>query len=93
VDRRRAEGYLSPTDMGKPGMLDSMERVRAASGGTTHVSVCDAEGNAASMTTSNGEGSGYFAADTGIMLNNMMGEDDLHPEGFTSARPACGWRR
>ncbi len=87
VDRRRAEGYLSPTDMGKPGMLDSLERVRAASGGTTHISVCDAEGNAASMTTSNGEGSGCFAADTGIMLNNMMGEDDLHPEGFHVSPP------
>ncbi len=41
----------------------------------------------ASMTTSNGEGSGYFAPGTGIMLNNMMGEDDLHPEGFHSSPP------
>lgn len=87
VDRRRAEGYLSPTDIGKPGLIESLERVRTASGGTTHVSVCDAEGNAASMTTSNGEGSGCFAADTGIMLNNMMGEDDLHPEGFHVSPP------
>jgi len=39
------------------------------------------------MTTSNGEGSGYFAQGTGIMLNNMMGEDDLHPEGFHSSPP------
>ena len=34
------------------------------------------------MTCSNGERSGYFAPGTGIMLNSMMGEDDLHPEGF-----------
>ncbi|HHW78645.1 MAG TPA: gamma-glutamyltransferase [Xanthomonadaceae bacterium] len=87
VDRRRAEGYLSPADIGKPGLADSLERVRTASGGTTHVSVCDAEGNAASMTTSNGEGSGCFAPGTGIMLNNMMGEDDLHPEGFHVSPP------
>ena len=87
VDRRRAEGYLSPTDLGQPGLAESRERVRLASGGTTHVSVCDAEGNTASMTTSNGEGSGYFAPDTGIMLNNMMGEDDLHPEGFHVSPP------
>ncbi|KAB2933710.1 MAG: gamma-glutamyltransferase [Candidatus Contendobacter sp.] len=87
VDRRRAEGYLSPTDLGQPGLAESQARVRVASGGTTHVSVCDAEGNAASMTTSNGEGSGYFAPDTGIMLNNMMGEDDLHPEGFHVSPP------
>jgi gamma-glutamyltranspeptidase/glutathione hydrolase len=39
------------------------------------------------MTCSNGEGSGYFAPDTGVMLNNMMGEDDLHPEGFHSTPP------
>ena len=55
--------------------------------GTTHVSICDSEGNVASMTTSNGEGSGYFVPGTGIMLNNMMGEDDLHPEGFHSSPP------
>ena len=87
VDRRRAEGYLSPADLGRPGLTESLEQVRAASGGTTHVSVCDAEGNAASMTTSNGEGSGYFAPGTDIMLNNMMGEDDLHPEGFHVSPP------
>lgn len=87
VDRRRAEGYLSPADLGQPELTDSLKRVRAASGGTTHVSVCDAEGNAASMTTSNGEGSGYFAPGAGIMLNNMMGEDDLHPEGFHLSPP------
>jgi len=87
VDRRRTEGYLSPTDLGQPGLAESRERVRLASGGTTHVSVCDAEGNTASMTTSNGEGSGYFAPGTGIMLNNMMGEDDLHPEGFHVSPP------
>jgi gamma-glutamyltranspeptidase/glutathione hydrolase len=51
------------------------------------VSVCDADGNVASMTTSNGEGSGYFVPGTGIMLNNMMGEDDLHPDGFHAAPP------
>ena len=39
------------------------------------------------MTTSNGEGSGYFAPGTGIHLNNMMGEDDLHPEGFFRFEP------
>ena len=87
VDHRRAEGYLSPTDLDPSGLAESRERVRVASGGTTHVSVCDAEGNAASMTTSNGEGSGYFAPGTGIMLNNMMGEDDLHPEGFHVSPP------
>ena len=39
------------------------------------------------MTCSNGEGAGYFAPGTGIMLNNMMGEDDLHPDGFHNSPP------
>lgn len=58
-----------------------------SSGGTTHVSVSDGEGNAASMTTSNGEGSGYVVPGTGVMLNNMLGEDDLHPAGFHADPP------
>ncbi len=60
---------------------------RLFSRGTTHLSILDHEGNAASMTTSNGEGSGYIVPGTGIMLNNMMGEDDLHPEGFHASPP------
>lgn len=51
-------------------------------GSTTHFSVMDGEGNAASVTASNGEGSGYTIPGTGIMLNNMLGEADLHPGGF-----------
>ncbi len=65
----------------------SAERIRLFSRGTTHISVADAEGNVASMTCSNGEGSGYFVPGTGIMLNNMMGEDDLHPDGFHASPP------
>lgn len=51
-------------------------------GSTTHISVLDQEGNAASVTTSNGEGSGYMIPGTGIMVNNMLGEEDLNPLGF-----------
>jgi gamma-glutamyltranspeptidase/glutathione hydrolase len=51
-------------------------------GSTTHISVMDNEGNAASVTTSNGEGSSYFIPGTGVMLNNMIGEEDLNPHGF-----------
>jgi len=50
--------------------------------GTTQISIADAEGNMASMTLSNGEGSGYVLPDTGIMLNNMLGEEDINPHGF-----------
>ena len=50
--------------------------------GTTHISVIDRQGNLASLTASNGEGCGHMLADTGIMLNNMLGEEDLNPHGF-----------
>lgn len=62
-------------------------KIPLSSRGTTHISVIDGEGNAVSMTTSNGSGSGSFIPDTGIMLNNMMGEDDLHPGGFYASLP------
>ncbi|QQE67174.1 gamma-glutamyltransferase [Leptolyngbya sp. BL0902] len=56
-------------------------------GSTTHISVIDGEGNAVSMTTSNGEGSAYVIPGTGVMLNNMLGEEDLNPNGFHQWQP------
>lgn len=50
--------------------------------GTTHISVIDAKGNAASLTLSNGEGSAYIIPGTGIQINNMLGEEDINPHGF-----------
>jgi len=68
---------------------ETINRFRAAlaghpvnSHGTTHISVVDRQGNAASLSLSNGEGSGYILPGTGIMLNNMLGEEDLNPGGF-----------
>jgi gamma-glutamyltranspeptidase/glutathione hydrolase len=52
------------------------------SGNTTHVSVIDQQGNVASCTTSVGEGCGYFIPGTDIMLNNILGEEDLNKQGF-----------
>ena len=51
-------------------------------GSTTHVSVLDRDGNAASITTTNGEGCGRIIPKYGIMMNNMLGEVDLNPYGF-----------
>jgi gamma-glutamyltranspeptidase/glutathione hydrolase len=48
---------------------------------TTHVSVVDAPGNAASLSASTGCGSGVVVPGTGIHLNNMLGETDLNPPG------------
>ena len=50
--------------------------------GTTHISVIDATGNAATVTLSNGEGCGRMLPGTGYMLNNMLGEEDINPRGF-----------
>ena len=51
-------------------------------GATTQVSIIDNAGNAASVTTTNGEGCGYLIPELGVMLNNMLGEEDLNPSGF-----------
>jgi gamma-glutamyltranspeptidase / glutathione hydrolase len=51
-------------------------------GSTTHISVLDREGNAAAVTTTNGEGCGCFVEGCGFMLNNMLGEEDVNPDGF-----------
>ncbi len=92
VERLREAGVTTPKalqqflqDRTMPAA--STEKIRLFSRGTTHVSVADNTGNCASMTCSNGEGSGYFAPGSGVMLNNMMGEDDLHPNGFHSSPP------
>lgn len=87
VDALRSEGVGEAGRLSDHRRERALARLRRSSGGTTHVSVSDGEGNVASMTTSNGEGSGYVIPGTGIMLNNMMGEDDLHPEGFHSEPP------
>ncbi len=49
--------------------------------GTTHISVIDVEGNACSVTVSNGAGNGELVGRYGFMLNNILGEDDLNPAG------------
>ncbi|MBU0531968.1 gamma-glutamyltransferase [Candidatus Micrarchaeota archaeon] len=46
-------------------------------GGTTHISIIDKEGNAAGITSSNGQGTGVMIGDTGIMHNNFAAEPDL----------------
>ncbi len=53
-------------------------------GGTTHFSIADEHGNAVAITSSNGEGSGYMIPGTDIMMNNMLGEAALLPNGFHS---------
>ncbi|MBV8079545.1 MAG: gamma-glutamyltransferase, partial [Actinobacteria bacterium] len=63
-------------------------REPAPAGGTTHISAIDGDGNAASVSTSTGSGSGVIVPGTGIYLNNMLGEYDLH-----TGRPVPAGRR
>ena len=63
-----------------------LEPVREPAGlpSTTHVSVLDATGNAASLSSSLGCGSGVIVPGTGVQLNNMLGELDVNPAGVTA---------
>lgn len=56
-------------------------------GNTTHLSVLDEDGNAASVTTSHGEGNGVCIRGTGVILNNLLGEEDINPHGFHNWEP------
>lgn len=51
-------------------------------GSTTHISVVDARGGAASVTLTAGEGCGHVVTGTGVHVNNFLGEEDLNPAGF-----------
>jgi gamma-glutamyltranspeptidase/glutathione hydrolase len=61
----------------------------ASTRGTTHISVVDAHGNIAALSISNGEGCGYILPGAGIMMNNMLGEEDLNPHGFQAWPQGC----
>ena len=58
----------------------------AAVGGTTHISVVDADGSAASLSCSLGSASGIIVPGTGIHLNNMLGESHLTGEAQPGER-------
>ncbi|MET0557956.1 MAG: gamma-glutamyltransferase, partial [Solirubrobacterales bacterium] len=72
------------------GFLDPAGLDRAAAdllGSTTHISVLDRDGICANVTCSNGSGSGVLVPGTGVILNNMLGEEDLNPLGFHRIAP------
>lgn len=75
LDRFLGDPHLTPYRQALTGIVNKW-------GSTTHISVLDEDGNAASATTSNGEGSSYVIPGTAIMVNNMLGEEDLNPHGF-----------
>jgi gamma-glutamyltranspeptidase/glutathione hydrolase len=58
-----------------------------ASPSTVHISTLDEEGLACAVTASSGYGSGVMVPDTGIWLNNCLGELELNPQGFHALPP------
>ena len=87
----RSEDFLAGLlDEGFAGrFLDPAQIAATASrlGSTTHITAVDAEGRCASVTCSNGTGSGVIVPGTGIHVNNMLGEQDLNPHGFHRHAP------
>jgi gamma-glutamyltranspeptidase/glutathione hydrolase len=88
ADLRR--GGLAGRLLERRALAAAVERIRsdapgspeaAPAGGTTHVSVVDARGNAASLSSSTGSGSGVIVPGAAIHLNNMLGEYDLVSDG------------
>jgi gamma-glutamyltranspeptidase/glutathione hydrolase len=68
--------------------LDSVAgEIASRLGSTTHISVMDADGGCASVTCSNGACSGVVVPGTGVHLNNMLGEEDLNPQGYHRHTP------
>jgi gamma-glutamyltranspeptidase / glutathione hydrolase len=58
--------------------MEAQDAMRAeASGGTTHISAVDGNGDAASLSCSLGSSGGMVVPGTGIQLNNMLGEPHL----------------
>ena len=68
---------------GKPFSLGKKEPQERSS--TTHISVIDQERTCVTVTFSHGEGCGHLVGNTGIMMNNFIGEDDVAPCGYERA--------
>ena len=80
---RAAQGERTPEFVEGLAQEGFLERFLGAKlGSTTHISVLDSEGRACSVTCTNGEGSGVVVPGTGMHINNVMGEEDLNPQGF-----------
>ncbi len=86
IDKRWREAPRDLTRLLPEGAMTG-EVNSLAQRGTTHVSAIDAEGNAVAITVSNGEGNGRIVPGCGFMVNNMLGEEDINPDGFHAWAP------
>lgn len=60
---------------------------RWSSGSTVQTSVVDSDGLACAITASSGYGSGEMPANTGLWLNNSLGELELNQAGLNAGPP------
>jgi gamma-glutamyltranspeptidase/glutathione hydrolase len=87
LDDTVAADILAPESLA--GCRETLAGGGLASRGTTHISIVDGSGNVAALSLSNGEGSAYVLPGSGIILNNMLGEEDLNPAGFHTMPPGA----
>ncbi len=82
LDRGVLESAAGELDALKAQFASILAKHPPTQKGTTHISIQDREGMGVALTVSNGEGSGQVLTQSGIMLNNMLGEEDLNRGGF-----------
>jgi gamma-glutamyltranspeptidase/glutathione hydrolase len=87
VTALHSQGYLERF-LAKDGLASVAGQLESRLGSTTHISAMDADGGCVAVTCSNGSSSGVIIPGTGIHLNNMLGEEDLNPEGHRHDRGA-----
>jgi gamma-glutamyltranspeptidase/glutathione hydrolase len=80
VVTKEVERLLQLAGLGEPNNL-------LQSPSTIHTSAVDSTGMACAITASAGYGSGVMIADTGLWLNNSLGEIELHPHGLEGLAP------
>lgn len=74
------DGFVSALAPGERGEEHAHGRVEPRGpGNTTHITTVDAAGNVVAITTSLGETAGLMAGNTGVVLNNLLGEADVNP--------------
>ena len=56
---------------------------KCKSGSTTHFSIADKSGNLVGFTSSLGETAGIIVPETGMIMNNLLGEDDVAPPEYS----------
>lgn len=90
VDRGKAHARGEPLDDEAVAVARGTQARRRPLGSTTHISALDGQGMMASLTMTTGEGCGVTLEEFGIHLNNLLGEEDINPQGF-HVQPPGTW--